>query len=78
MEPQTLINGLFAVVGSLGGFVLKTCWDAMTSMRRDLVSLQESISRNYVRRDDFRDHAQRVETVLDRIEAKLDNKADKQ
>lgn len=77
MDAQTLINGLFALAGGLGGFILKATWDALGTLRRDLAKLQEGIVLSYVRRDDFRDHAQRVETVLDRIEQKLDNKADK-
>lgn len=74
---QTVINGLFAVCGALGGGVLKAMWDAMNQLRKDLAALQKSISENYVRRDDFKDHAQRVETLLDRIYEKLDSKADK-
>ena len=74
---QLVLNWGFALVGALGGLILKATWDALTTMRKDLASLQESISANYVRRDDFKSHAQRVELLLDRIYEKLDEKADK-
>lgn len=77
MDSQTLINGLFALCGALGGFVLKATWDALSQLRKDMAALQESITTSYVRRDDFKDHALRVETLLDRIYEKLDSKADK-
>ena len=74
---QIALNWAFTLVGALAGFVMKAMWDALTSMRKDLASLQDSISTNYVRRDDFKDHFTRVEKLLDRIYAKLDGKADK-
>jgi hypothetical protein len=77
MDSQTLINALFAVCGALGGFVLKATWDALAQLRQDMAALQESLTTHYVRRDDFKDHALRVETLLDRIYEKLDAKADK-
>lgn len=74
---QLALNWAFALVGALGGLILKAMWDALTAMRRELALLQDSISSNYVRRDDFKMHAQRVELLLDRIYEKLDGKADK-
>lgn len=77
MDAQSLINILFTVVGALGGFVLKAMWDAIKSMQQEMSALQASVSANYVRRDDFRDHASRVEDALIRIEDKLGHKVDK-
>lgn len=77
MDAQTLINLLFGVAGVLVGAIAKTTWDATVALRKDLADLQSSIAATYARRDDFKTHASRVETILDRIEAKLDHKADK-
>lgn len=77
MDTQTVINFLFGAVGTMGGFITKVMWDAIRSMQKDLTDMQSSISSNYVRRDDFRDHAQRIEDVLSRIELKIDHKMDK-
>ena len=76
-DAQWLVNAFFAVSGSLGGFILKATWDALKDLQRDMSALQSSIANTYVRKDDFRDHATRVENALARIEAKFDGKADK-
>jgi len=77
MEPQTIVNALFAACGALGGFILKATWDALNAMRVDLATLQKSITDNYVRKDDFRDHANRVEDLLLEIRNDLKHKVDK-
>lgn len=77
MDTQTTLNVLFAVCGALGSFVLKATWDALTSLRKDLAALQQSIADNYVRRDDFKTHAARLEQLLDKIYEKLEHKADR-
>ena len=76
-DMQWLADALFAVCGILGGFILKATWDAVKDLQRDMSALQGSIASTYVRKDDFRDHATRVENALARIEAKFDGKADK-
>lgn len=77
MDAQSLINVLFAAVGAMGTIIGKAMWDAIRSLQRDLTDLQASVAANYVRRDDFRDHANRLEAALARIEIKLDGKEDK-
>lgn len=78
MEGQTLLNIGFALSGSLGTFVLYSTWDALKSMRSDLAALQKSITDNYMRKDDFRDHANRVEALLIEIRNDLKHKVDKE
>lgn len=77
MEAQQIINVLFTIAGALSGIVLKAIWSALESMRLDLAILQRSLGDIYVRKDDYRDHTDRVERLLTRIEAKLDAKEDK-
>jgi hypothetical protein len=78
MFDQVFLNWLFVAVGAMGGFILKATWDALVQLREDMSALQKSIAESYVRRDDFKDHAQRVVGLLDRIYEKLEHKADKQ
>lgn len=78
MDAQEVINVLFAVCGGLGGLVLKNIWDALQALRTDLAALQQSIANNYVRKDDFRDHASRVEALLLEIRNDLKHKVDKE
>lgn len=77
IDPQIILNLAFALAGAFGGFILRAMWSALTELRRDLQTLQSSIASTYVRREDWRDHAARVESILQRIEIKLDGKADR-
>lgn len=77
MDPQSLINAGFALAGALGGFVLKAVWGDLKDMRVAIQALQTFIAETYVRRDDFRDHAEDIKRTLARIEGKLDSKADR-
>lgn len=77
MDAQHLIDGLFGICGVLIGAVLKTMWAAMQQLREDMVELNKAISRDYVRRDDYRDDISEMKGMLVRIFDKLDEKADK-
>lgn len=77
MSGQEAWNVVVGLIGALGGFILRATWSALEKMRDDLTKLQENIGATYVRRDDFRDHAARIESILERIEANLDGKVDK-
>ena len=74
---QTIVNWAFGLAGTLGGFVLKAMWDAITQLRSDIAALNEKIGREYVRRDDYRDDIAEMKAMLARIFDKLDEKADK-
>lgn len=77
MDIQSAFNIALAIAGFLGGFLLKTVWGAVDKLREELALLQKSISETYVRRDDFKTHADRVESALVRIQQILEHKADK-
>jgi hypothetical protein len=77
MDTQSLINLLFCGFGGLGGFILRATWTALETMRKDLQGMQSSMSATYVRRDDFKDAIEDFKSVLNRIEDKLDDKADR-
>ena len=77
MDWQHAFNIAFAALGTLAGFFMKVIWDANTTLRKDVTDMERSIKDNYVRRDDFRDTMHALFEKLDRIENKLDGKADK-
>jgi len=77
MDPQFLINAAFTLAGMLGGFLMKATWSEIKGLQAALADLQKSIQTTYLRRDEFRDHAERIERALERIEAKLDTKQDR-
>lgn len=77
MSGQEAWNIVVGLLGMLGGAVLRATWSAIEEMRREVSAIQKANAETYVRRDDFHDHAGRIESILERIESKLDTKVDK-
>lgn len=84
MEPQTIINSAFALIGGLGGFILNRVWEALKDLQsadkilsEKVGSIEVLVAGNYVSRDEFNKSILAVFNKLDRIEDKLDHKVDK-
>lgn len=84
MDTQTALNVLFSLVGALGGWVLNSLRDSIKTLQKadsDLATKVQSIevlvAGQYVKRDDMEKLSAAIFTKLDRIESKLDGKADK-
>ena len=77
MDWHTAFNIAFAALSGVMGFIVKVLWDAIVTLRKDIAALERSIKDNYVRRDDYKDAMHALFEKLDRIEFKLDRKADK-
>lgn len=73
MEPQFLINILFAAAGAAFGWILN-------SLSRSIVRIEDRISEMpmiYVNRDDYRADITEVKSMLGKIFDRLDQKADR-
>ena len=73
MEPQFLINILFAAAGTAFGWILN-------SISRSIVRIEDRISEIpmiYVNRDDYRADIQDIKGMLGKIFDRLDQKADR-
>jgi hypothetical protein len=68
-----IYNGAFAVFG----YVIRTLWEAVQELKADLAKLREELPREYCIKVDLDKRFDRVESVLDKIWTKLDNKADR-
>lgn len=77
MDWQTAFNISAGMLAAVGGWFLKMIHESQKELRRDLGALQTSLPEVYARRDDLSDIINRLFTKLDRIEDKLDGKADK-
>lgn len=77
MEAQAIINFAFGAVLMLSGWILRTVWDAVNNLKRDLQDLERNLPDTYVRRDDYKDDMAEVKEILHKIFDRLDNKADK-
>lgn len=77
MDFQTVINvGAGASLAVMGWFA-RELWGAVKELRTDLSRLREELARDYITKGDFRDAMREIRDVLERIENKLDKKADK-
>lgn len=88
MEPQTLINAAFTLVGVLGGWMLNRLWSSVDHLQTQDQTLAEKVQRievlvagTYVKRDDLDKSLDGLGTAiftrLDRIESKLERKVDR-
>lgn len=81
---QTLINWLLGGFGTLVGFVLNSMGQAVKDLQtadKDIsakvAGVEVLVAGAYVRKDDLNQLSHAVFAKLDRIEGKLDGKADK-
>lgn len=84
MDQQQLFNVLFALVGVLGGWWMKAMWAAIKSLEQadkvlgnQVADLKVLVAGGYVRIEQFDSMVKAIFAKLDRIEDKLDGKADK-
>ena len=84
METQTLINALVAIAGFFGAWMLNDFKESIKSLKSadaDLIKAVQHIellvAGSYVKRDDLDKLTVALFTKLDKIDAKLDLKADK-
>lgn len=81
---QTIINWMLAGFGALIGFLLKAVWQAVkdlqsadTKLAAKVADIEILVAGDYLRRDDFAHTVEALFKKLDKIEDKLDKKADK-
>lgn len=67
---QDIINMVIGGFGGISGWFLKTLWEAVRDMERDLHT-------NYVTKVDYRSDILEMKDILKQIFNKLDSKADK-
>ena len=84
MFDQTVFNIALAISGFLGGWVLKVIWDAVKDLQtadkvlvEKVNTIEILIAGNYMSKQDFDKIAAAIFAKLDKIDDKLDRKADK-
>ena len=84
MFDQTVFNYALALCGALCGWVLKVVWDAVKDLQaadkvlvEKVATIEILIAGNYISKQDFDKVAIAIFAKLDKIEDKLDKKADK-
>lgn len=74
---QDIINIGVGLFGALFGWVLKTVWNAVTSLQQDMKVIERELHTNYVQKEDYRQDIIEVKEILKQIFDRLDRKADK-
>ena len=84
MDIQTAFNIVLSLVAFLGGWVLNSLRDSIKSLHQSDTELADKVQRievlvagQYVKRDDLDRMTSALFAKLDKIEAKIDLKADK-
>lgn len=84
MDQQQLFNVLFAIVGVFVGWWMRAMWEAVKdlekadqSLSNQVADLKVLVAGGYVRTEQFDSLSKAIFAKLDRIEDKLDGKADK-
>jgi hypothetical protein len=84
MDLQHVLDWFFSAAGAIGGWMLKSLWDAVKDLQNADKQLVEKVNKievlvvgEYATTDDFKSLSNAIFTRLDRIEDKLDAKVDK-
>lgn len=79
-----MINWILSILGAVAGFLIKTLWQSVQDLQesdKNIVSkiyeVDKLVAGQYVRRDELTAQMVAMFKKLDRIEDKLDHKADK-
>ena len=84
MDSQDFINLALGAISFLGGWVVKNLQDSMKSLRDSderltlkVQSIEVLVAGQYIKREDFDKTISALFTKLDKIESKLDMKANR-
>jgi len=77
MDWQLLFNLIGTAIMATIGWFARQLWDSVKELKEDIKNIQVDLPTNYVRRVDIEAQFNKLETSLQRILDKLDQKADK-
>jgi len=77
MDMQSIINLGVATAFAIVGWLAREIWGAVKELRRDLHDLEVNLPREYVQKVDLDKRMERIEQMFQRIEDRLEGKADK-
>ena len=84
MNEQQFFNIAFAIIGALGGWWMRVMWQSLKELQQQDSKLADKVGNievlvagQYVKRDDMNRDMAIIFAKLDRIEDKMNKKADK-
>jgi hypothetical protein len=77
MDWQELSIGLLRVLSASYGWFISGIVRDQRALEKSIADFKDAIAEKYVRKDDFKIHAERIESLVQRLIDKLDGKVDK-
>jgi cobalamin biosynthesis Co2+ chelatase CbiK len=77
LDFQVLFNAAAGLIFLGAGWFLRQLWDAVERLKQDLHELERELPVMYVRRDEYTEIMRDIKEMFNKINDKLDNKADK-
>jgi hypothetical protein len=77
MDTQALINLAGGIILAGIGWWARMIWESVQKLKDDLHRVELDLPKSYISKDDFAATMKRIEAMVERIEHKLDGKADK-
>jgi hypothetical protein len=77
MDWQTISIWALGILSTSYGWFISGIVRDQKALEKSLGDFKDSIGEKYVRKDDFKAHAERLESMIQRLIDKLDGKADK-
>ena len=74
---QDIINLIITGFGGIIGWILKTLWEAMRSLQKDVREIETELHTQYITVNSYQRDIDEIKTILREIFADLKKKADK-
>jgi hypothetical protein len=78
MDMQQVFNIFITILVGVMGWFARTIWDGIKELRDDLHHVEVQLPTNYVKQVDINVRFDKLETMMEKIFDKLDQKQDKQ
>ena len=77
LDFQILFNAAAGLIFIGAGWFLRQLWDAVERLKKDLHEIEKDLRVLYVRREEYTEIMRDIKDMFNKINDKLDNKADK-
>lgn len=78
LDMQTAFNIVVGILIAGAGWWAKEIWNALEKLREDIHKIEVDLPSSYIKKEDFSDAMKTLNEKLDRIWAKLADKADRE
>ncbi len=77
MDYQLFFNISAGIAFTLAGWIIRSIFDAVNNLKKDMVQLEREMHAKYIQKDDYRIDMREIKEMLSNIYNKLDSKVDK-